>query len=555
MIEFDDFLLKSSIILLVFYIGYWFLLSKNTHFKYNRYYLLIGLIFSLIVPFLSFQLPDNSTPEVFITLDSISVGASTVAETAKGFDTMKILQILYFSILALMLIRLVIQFYLIFRLYKQSEKEIINGVNVFITDKQNAVFSFFNFVFANVNSRNSDNFSAVLQHEHVHIVQKHSVDILFAEVLTIVLWFNPFAWLYKKSIKENHEFLADDGVIGDGYSADRYQKLLFEQSTGLHLYLANNFNQSLTFKRLNMMKKIKSSRWMNLEIIITIPVIIAMIVFVSCSKELVKIQSNINDSNKNEQLKNSVKLSESDTILMLAEKMPEFPGGDLALRKYIAKNVKYPQEARENEIEGKVYVRFVVTKTGNIDDVTVVRSVDEILDNEAVRVIQTLPKWKPAETADGEKVNVWYTVPIIFLLKGSNKADEEYVRHDENAVDELNVVSFSSKEKTESKKFFIVEKMPMFPGNGEGLRTFLANNLKYPESAINDNIEGKVYVKFLVTKDGRVNKVSIAKGVREDLNEESMRVIKLTSGKWTAGEQKDEKVDVWFTVPIAFSLN
>ena len=103
-------------------------------------------------------------------------------------------------------------------------------------------------------------------------------------------------------------------------------------------------------------------------------------------------------------------------IFVIVEKMPQFPGGDLELRKYIAKNVKYPNIARENDIQGKVYVRFVVTRTGTVDKVQIARGVDPLLDKEAIRVVESLPKWAPGEQG-GKKVSVWYTVPINFQLQ------------------------------------------------------------------------------------------------------------------------------------------
>ncbi len=105
-----------------------------------------------------------------------------------------------------------------------------------------------------------------------------------------------------------------------------------------------------------------------------------------------------------------------EEIFMVVEKMPEFPGGDLGLRKYIATHVKYPNVARESGIEGKVYLRFCVTSTGAVKKVSVLRSVDPLLDKEAVRVIKSLPKWTPGEQR-GQKVSVWYTVPINFQLQ------------------------------------------------------------------------------------------------------------------------------------------
>ncbi len=431
MIEWYDFLLKSSIVLLVFYAGYWFLLRKGTHFKQNRIYLLVGLLFSLILPFLSFRLPDTSQTEIMITLDSIDIGVvstSIIVAQNKGVNFIGIVQIIYFSVTAILLLRLLFQFYLLWKLYRQSEKEVLEGAKVLITNKQNAVFSFFSFVFANTDARNSANFNAVLQHEHVHIAQKHSVDILLAEVLVIVLWFNPFAWLYKKSIKENHEFLADEGVLDNGYSADRYQKLLFEQSTGLHLGLANSFNQSLTFKRLNMMKKIKSNKLTKYKVLLTLPVLLLMIFFVACTKDK-ESQIGSNNPHETEELvvvaysETSPSSNESademypdNLAYKIVEKMPKYQGGDLELRKFLATNIKYPQEARQSGISGKVYVKFVVNKEGFVENVSIARGVHSSLDDESVRVVKLLPRWEPGEQ-DGEKVNVWYTVPINFQLQ------------------------------------------------------------------------------------------------------------------------------------------
>ncbi len=103
-------------------------------------------------------------------------------------------------------------------------------------------------------------------------------------------------------------------------------------------------------------------------------------------------------------------------IFTIVEDMPKFPGGDVGLIKYIAKHTKYPNIAREGGIEGKVYIRFCVTNTGLVKKVSVARGVDPLLNNEAIRVVKSLPKWKPGEQS-GKKVNVWFTVPINFRLQ------------------------------------------------------------------------------------------------------------------------------------------
>lgn len=109
-------------------------------------------------------------------------------------------------------------------------------------------------------------------------------------------------------------------------------------------------------------------------------------------------------------------VEEEPQVFFIVENMPEFPGGELALRKYIAENVRYPEMAKENDIQGTVYVRFVVDTDGSVKNVEVIRGVDPLLDKEAIRVIQSLPKWKPGKQR-GKAVKVSHSVPIKFALQ------------------------------------------------------------------------------------------------------------------------------------------
>jgi len=124
----------------------------------------------------------------------------------------------------------------------------------------------------------------------------------------------------------------------------------------------------------------------------------------------------------------------SDTIYSVCDKMPEFPGGELGLRKYIAQNVQYPMKAREQNITGMVYIKFVITRQGNVEQVMVENGVHPLLDNEGIRVIKSLPRWKPGEL-DGTKVEVWYTVPINFELTGSSPKRKKKPQKSETTFD------------------------------------------------------------------------------------------------------------------------
>ncbi|MDX8339564.1 energy transducer TonB [Draconibacterium sp. IB214405] len=225
-----------------------------------------------------------------------------------------------------------------------------------------------------------------------------------------------------------------------------------------------------------------------------------------------------------------------DEVFIIVEEMPEFPGGDEGLRTFIANTVKYPEDAHKNGIQGKVYVKFVVDKDGSVDDAKIARGVDPSLDKEALRVINALPKWKPGKQR-GEAVRVEYTVPIKFALKGDSSEEQKT----SNGTDTDQI-------------FFIVEDMPEFPGGDDALKKYIANSLSYPEDAHKNGIQGKVYVSFVVEKDGSVGEAKIERGVDPSLDKEALRVVKALP-QWKPGKQRGKAVRVKYTVPINFALN
>ncbi|WP_321373771.1 energy transducer TonB [uncultured Draconibacterium sp.] len=224
-------------------------------------------------------------------------------------------------------------------------------------------------------------------------------------------------------------------------------------------------------------------------------------------------------------------------VFFIVDDMPEYPGGHEALRNDIASLVKYPVAAKENGIQGKVYITFLVNEEGKVEDAKIARGVDPSIDKEALRVINALDKnWKPGEK-DGVPVKVSYTVPINFAL------NKEAAKEGKSSYGE-----------GDSQVFFIVEDMPEFPGGDEALRKYIANALSYPEIAQEKKIQGKVYVSFVVEKDGSVGDAKIARGVDPSLDKEALRVVKALP-MWKPGRQRGEPVRVQYTVPINFALN
>lgn len=240
---------------------------------------------------------------------------------------------------------------------------------------------------------------------------------------------------------------------------------------------------------------------------------------------------NGSDSKNDPQLNGTAKDQKENTVFKVVEQMPEFPGGDVALRNFIATSVKYPALAQQNNIQGKVYVAFVVTKTGGVANARIVRGVDPSLDREAIRVVNSLPTWTPGKQG-GKNVDVEYTIPINFLLQ-AGKTDETKPQ--------------------DSPVFFIVEEMPKFPGGEEALRSFIASAVKYPAEAQQKGIQGKVYINFVVGKTGSIATAKVARGVAPSLDQEAIRVIE-SMPAWIPGKQKGVSVDVSYTIPINFVL-
>lgn len=276
------------------------------------------------------------------------------------------------------------------------------------------------------------------------------------------------------------------------------------------------------------------------------------------------------------------KETDSKAVFNMVEEMPKFPGEEEGLKAFIMNNVRYPKEAREKGIQGKVYVQYVIDTDGSVTDARIAKGVNPLLDQEALRVVNSMPKWKPGKQK-GVLVRVSYTLPVNFALDGGKPAETpanlkaEFMGNmvmltgDPELIEKLIPYMMGVKPGTALEKdkgtliftkpegeqeepvFYMVEEMPEFPGGEIALRKHLANEIKYPAEAQKDTIQGRVYVTFVVNKDGSVIDPKIARGVHPSLDQEALRVV---SGlpQWIPGKQRGQAVKVSYTVPISFVL-
>ncbi|PKQ60435.1 hypothetical protein BZG02_19425 [Labilibaculum filiforme] len=629
MIVLFEYLLQVSFILALFYAIYYLILRNERFFVEIRIYLIISILLSLLLPFV--RIPYTvivETVQASVQSDLIPMfsGVMDVEPTKQNYFTMSnMLLIGYLIVVAVLLILSLLKISQICRLVLGKKYTIIEDCKLVILDKYIPAFTFFGYIVMNREEFTDESRTNILAHEKVHADQKHWIDLLLVELLTILVWFNPIVWLYQVAIKQTHELLADDGVIARGFNIGQYQATLINQLMGTEvLGLANNFNHSITKKRMIMMSNIKSPKNRRYKLLIMIPAVLAILLFnlkivevqaqektikevvnvttvsgqvlnednepiagvavlvqdsktgtvtdmdgkfslvvpldaklvflgVNFNKEIISVKGFMEYGKKtdsgydmNVQLSSSSakevreqKTYKGEPIFVIVEDMPEYPGGPKALREYIAENVKYPAEAIKNNIRGRVFVTFVVTKDGNVDQSRVVRGVEPSLNAEAVRVINTIPKWKPGKQR-GQAVNVAYTVPINFDFEDDTTKEEEERK--------------ASSDSKGEQIFVKVEKMPQYPGGSEALLAYIEESTVYPSVAFVNGIKGRVFVTFVVNKEGDVDQARVVRGVETTLDAEALRVVK-SLPKWTPGYEKGKAVSVSYTVPINFDFN
>ena len=217
----------------------------------------------------------------------------------------------------------------------------------------------------------------------------------------------------------------------------------------------------------------------------------------------------------------------NEQVFTVVEKMPSFPGGDAELLKYIATNIKYPKESQDNGEQGRVICSFIVGRDGSVNNPEVLRGVTPLLNEEAVRVINTMPRWNPGMQR-GKAVAVKYTVPITVRLK-------------------------SPVEEAKEETLTVVDVMPQYPGGDRELLKFIAQSIKYPTDAQEAGVQGRVICSFVVDKKGNIVEPKIIRGIDPSLDAEALRVIGMMP-RWTPGRQDGKAVRVLYTVPITFRL-
>lgn len=463
------FTLKAAVCMIAFYLFYMLLMRKETFHHFNRAALLGIVVMSIVLPFINITSSSHSDVSQGMATIENFINSGTVVEQDENapLTFIQIMFIIYLTGVVIFAILEIISMVKLFCLLRKGTTIKEDGRKVVVMDDDTAPFSWFDYI---VISRNDydNNRREILTHEKAHINMHHSLDIAFCNLLTIVQWFNPAAWLIKRELQNVHEYEADEAVLDEGVNAVEYQMLLIRKSAGERLFsMANNLNHNSLKKRITMMTIKKSNPWQRMKYLFVIPVAaIAVTAFASpkteevsqkvadesnsilpetyvlsndkntTKEEMKTTERNVKNDNLNSQkakgsIKNTGREShnednynstnatgddDEDKVYDVIEQMPTFPKGQEALFNYVMHSIKYPAKAAKKGIQGRVIVSFIVGKDGSISNAEIARSVDPDLDAEALRVVSSMQKWNPGKQ-DGKPVRVKFTIPITFRLK------------------------------------------------------------------------------------------------------------------------------------------
>jgi TonB family protein len=411
---------QVNLFLVIFYAIYWLFLRKETFHQVNRFYLIGSSILSMILPF-----ADLSSVKTWALAGQIQ---SLVYEydlpelvvsqnTEHKLNWVLIISILYLTIVAFLFLKLAFG---VARAYAIVQSPSFNESNA---------FSFFGIIKID---KKLPYFRTIRAHERVHTLQLHFLDLFFFELMTVFFWCNPVVYIYRFTIKNLHEFLADQEASQTLPTVADYATLLLSKQFKIapeHLFVQPFYNKSTLKIRIQMLLKGKSNNWAILKYGVVAPILFMalMVSSVSCSDASVKKSVEI-DILKEEKVGIPPPppiplLEEADATLKIqkkeiftaVEQNPEFIGGQAKMYQYLGENIKYPAAAQRANISGRVFVKFVVEDDGAIGDVEVMKGIGFGCDEEAIRVVKSMPKWNPG-VQNGKNVRVYYNMPIVYKL-------------------------------------------------------------------------------------------------------------------------------------------
>lgn len=584
------YIIKSAFCLVLFYLFYRLLLSRETFHRFNRFALLSILLLSCLIPLCEITLGQPAVMEnPLLTMEDLLLMAEpvtvveTAGEEATHFPWHEEILLLYVIGIIFFFIRNIWSLVCMLRLMMKGYFYKEDGVTIIVHRRKIAPFSWMKFIVISEDDL-KENGTEILTHEKAHVKNLHSWDLLVAEICILFQWFNPAAWLLKQELQTIHEYEADESVIQQGIDAKKYQLLLIKKAVGARLYsIANSFNHSSLKKRISMMLKEKSSVWAKLKFLYVLPlaaVTVAAFARPEVSNELEEISavkvSDLTEMVKTGEVKNEQRaVVEEATPAVAPETGTEnriaavkeqtttvVAGTEKTLAEIEVKGVILDAETGKTMPGASIVIKS--TSIGTLSDKEGVFSISveegSVLcvsyvgrRSQELIVSKNMKGKELAIALERKNVNVGEVVVVGY---GEPKVEDKAKAMEISKVkaQEGTVAACKDPKTSDNGEIFeVVEDMPSFPGGIEECMRFLSRNIKYPVEAQKAGAQGRVIVNFIVNKDGTISDVKAMRSVSKELDAEAVRVVQ-SMPKWKPGKQRGQAVDVRFTMPVTFRL-
>ena len=552
--SFAHYLLQVNLYLIVFYACYKLLLDQETYFILNRIYLVAAGVLSASIPFIRLEwiTQQETAQKVYTSVnwDTVLQQATIVSDDQSGLNWANAFVFIYCAGILFFLGRLVYNLFAV--------KTLINSA------KSGSAFSFFQ---QKVIDADLPLAPVIDVHEDAHVKQWHTADILFFEVLGIITWINPVIYLYKKSIKNIHEFLADQHAAAFQGNKAEYAMLILSQSFGISPNSLTNgfFDKSLIKKRIFMLQKEKSKKTAIIKYGVFIPLFAILIVFSSAtirkSEKLIALSDEIPLEKPIEMVQEMVTkndlVKKELTTSIIGPSTDKVKGNWRSFYRFMGKSITYPSEAQKNNIQGVTQIKFTL-QNNKIKNVSTVLELGDGCDEEVMKALLSYKGFKDLPNGN-------YTLKVGF--KPSNrdiitKTPKALSLQGYQKLSDITVIGYSAPDFRDQSRqnadkiydFVSIEKQPEYPGGIKKFYEYLGKNIKYPKMAIDNNVSGKVFVSFIVEKDGQLSDIQITRSLGSGTDEEAIRVL-TSSPKWNPGVSEGKPVRVKYNLNVNFTIN
>ncbi len=404
-----NYIIEASIISMVCYVVFFLFLRKNASFNTNRWFLLGSIFASFVFPLFHISFTSSFVNGVETLPEQMLQGfaVSSLADT-DGLNLITILLFLYGLGLLFFSCMLIFNLTKIGLIIYAGQKSSQDGITIIKTEQAIHTSSFLSFIIWNEQDNQTKYKDFIVKHERAHINQYHSLDRILAELYTSVFWFNPFAWKLKSSLIENHEFLADHSVA-ESEGRKRYTSFLACQTLEFSGLPISRFKSKELLRRISMLKGEQAGPAKPAVIsILTFSLLFIVSAFSIKSYDGKKIDATL--------LEEKDAFIKDDKVYSIVEESASPEGGMREFYTTFKEKIQYPKEAIDNNIEGKVFIEFVIDQTGTITDIKTIKGIGSGCDKEAERILKSMPKWNPG-LLRGNPVKQKLILPITFRMR------------------------------------------------------------------------------------------------------------------------------------------